>query len=255
MIPEIKSAFASVRDGYPPDRVIADPEFNAKFLAECRQLGLTETDFELNRALLNLRKRSQLTDYRATRRTSFKNESEYRFACEISARLIERRDGISIDDLICDPLKAAEFDQLAMRIAPGQTPLQYRWAALNLRKARKLHPEILGDVVASQSVTIVPVDELVLKDVTTGQGLYIFYEEKQTLYVGEAANLFVRVKKHLDHSDNKELARWFWGNGTKRVFLELHSLPPDTSTKVRKAVEAELICSRKPLFNVQVLPN
>jgi hypothetical protein len=62
------------------------------------------------------------------------------------------------------------------------------------------------------------------------------------------------VAKHLDHSDNKSLARWFWSNGFSRVHLELQILDETTTTKVRKALEAELIASRRPIFNIQAVP-
>jgi site-specific DNA-methyltransferase (adenine-specific) len=52
----------------------------------------------------------------------------------MSARYLERRRGVSLDDLICDPDIAAEFDKLASELAPGFTSLEYRWAALALRK-------------------------------------------------------------------------------------------------------------------------
>ena len=59
------------------------------------------------------------------------------------------------------------------------------------------------------------------------------------------------MKKHLDHSDNKELARWLWQNSAADLRLEIQVLAPDTSTRVRKALEAELISSRGPMFNVK----
>ncbi len=61
----------------------------------------------------------------------------------------------------------------------------------------------------------------------------------------------VRIKQHLDHSDRKELARWLWENGTEELRLEIQLLEPDTPTRVRKALEAELIRSRDPVFNVK----
>ncbi len=70
------------------------------------------------------------------------------------------------------------------------------------------------------------------------------------LYIGEAENLFKRLKKHLDHSDNKGLARWMWEHGMDDVQLEVQVLAAETKTIVRRALETELIRSRLPLFNV-----
>ena len=72
-----------------------------------------------------------------------------------------------------------------------------------------------------------------MNTVSTAAGLYIFYVSSQTLYVGEASNLRVRIKKHFDHSDNKGLARWMWDYGTEDIFLELHVLEDQVSTRTR----------------------
>ncbi len=141
---KLKLAFERTCNGYSPDRVVADPDLNASFLAECRRLELNDSAEGLNRYLLSLRKRGELRGLRS-KRTSFPNEDKYRFAAEMAARYIERRDGRSLDDIVCDPQLAAEFDQLTESLSPGFTSVEYRWAALNLRKGRRLQPELLSD--------------------------------------------------------------------------------------------------------------
>jgi excinuclease UvrABC nuclease subunit len=95
------------------------------------------------------------------------------------------------------------------------------------------------------------VDQLDLDQVTREQGLYLPFTPTECLYVGEAESLRNRMGKHLDHSDNKGLARWMWDQGTSQLFVELQSLAADTTQKVRRALETELIRSRNPLFNVK----
>ena len=75
--------------------------------------------------------------------------------------------------------------------------------------------------------------------------------QDQVVYIGECENLRKRLRKHLDHSDNKGLAHWLWQHGMSDLHLEFHVLPEDTTTRVRKALETELIASRQPTFNVQ----
>ena len=248
---EIANAFLSVNQGFSGDRVLVDPELNSAFLARCRELHIKEDDRSINWRLLNLRKKGKLPRSGRTKGTTFPNEPEYRFASEIASRVLERRQDRTLDWIFCDPVLAKEFDQLAAEICPGFTPLQYRWAALNLRKTQKLPPELMGRVVPSKDVLHFPMDQIVAADLPTGQGLYIFYDATQTLYVGEASSLRSRLKKHFDHSDNKGLARWLWEKGTAGVFVEFHLLPEGTSQRVRRALETELIRSRRPLFNVQ----
>ncbi len=143
---------------------------------------------------------------------------------------------------------------MAAALAPGFAPLQYRWAALNLRKARRLKPELLSRIAPAETVSLGRVTDVDPLCISNKQGLYIFYDPKsrKTLYVGEASNLRKRLDKHLDHSDNKSLARWLWANGFEELYLELHLLPEKTTKRVRRALEAELIGSRRPLFNVQI---
>jgi hypothetical protein len=247
----LKQAFLDTRDGYSADRVVADPVFNAKFLARCGELGLTAPPAELNLRLINSRKSGALSGLPRGKQTSFSNEDEYRFAAEVAARFLEQRDQTSLDAVICNPGLAAEFDSIAQRIAPGYISLQYRWAALNLRKARVLRPEILGQAIPVETSHIGPIESINVGSLSATQGIYLFYSRDSILYVGETTNFRKRIGKHLDHSDNKELARWFWENGVEDVELEIRVLPADTTTRVRRALETELIRSREPRFNIR----
>jgi site-specific DNA-methyltransferase (adenine-specific) len=246
----IIDAFEVVRDNYSADRVVADPTLNAAFVAKCREIGVGAEPATLNRSLINLRKTGHLRHLKS-RRTSFPNEDPYRFAAEMAARFMERRDGVTLDDIICDPELAAEFDRLAAAISPGFTPLEYRWAALNLRKASRLAPELLARVAPPLRVLTLPVSAIDLATIETVPGLYLFYTPTVCLYVGEAESLRNRIGKHLDHSDNKGLARWMWEQGIDQLFLELQVLDSSISQKVRRALERELIRSRNPHFNIQ----
>lgn len=250
---DVLAAYLAVRNGYPPDRILADADLNMVFIAECRRLGVTDSIKSLNQQLLNLRKAGDLKGLPRSRRTSFTNEEDYRFASEIAARHLERQKGITVDEIICDPELVQQFDAISANLAPGFSPLQYRWAALNLRKAKRLRPELLSRIAPAERITLGLVTELDVIGISSRQGLYVFYdpESKQTLYVGEATNLRIRLDKHLNHSDNKSLARWLWDHGFTKLYLEIHLLPPATTKRVRRALEGELIASRRPIFNVQ----
>jgi hypothetical protein len=247
----IRHAFESVHQGYSADRIVADPELNRTFIAVCRSLGSDAPISELNSSLLNARKASLLTGIATTRRTEFSDLDDYQFASEIAARFLEHRSQVTLDQILCDPALAEEFDALAARILPGFTSLQYRWAALNLRKQKRLRPELLAHVVVPTAVQVSRIDELDLEKLPLEQGIYIFFSTKETLYVGECENLRLRIKKHLDHSDIRAVAHHFWKHGADEVFLEVRTLPDSTSTRVRRALEAELIDSRRAAFNIK----
>ncbi len=244
-------AFLAVRNGFSPDRVVADPELNARFLDACRARGLMEPEEELNRALLNARKASALVGQGTEKPTRIKGQREFSFASEIAIRSIERKYSATLDQVICSPRLAAEFDDVAARICPGHSPLEYRWAALRIRKARRLQPERVAQVRPPIQVINVRVAELTVDNIPPHQGLYLFFDSERMLYVGESNNLRKRLLKHLEHSDNKGLARWLWSHGPEGLHVEFHVLPDDTSAKVRRALESELIASRNPEFNVR----
>lgn len=246
----LRDAFEASRQGYSADRVVADPDLNSAFFHECRLRGIESSDLELNKALLNLRKCGHLAGLKS-KRTSFPNEDEYRFAAEIAARFLERKLHTSLDEIICDPAAAKELDEIAMSIAPGFAPVQYRWAALNLRKSKKLKPEILAHAVPPIEVLSFTVKGLRLDQIPANGGLYLFFARDKVLYVGEAENIRTRLKKHLDHSDRRELARWLWEFGIDDLFVEVQVLGPAATARIRRALELELIRSRQPVFNIQ----
>jgi hypothetical protein len=247
---EIVDAFHSAGQGFSPDRVIADPDLNRVYLVECDRRGLGWDAAKLNRSLLNLRKRGALRGVRSLR-TVLKDQPDYRFAAEIAARFLERKYEISLDQIICDPRYSEEFDEIANTIVPGGKSLDYRWAALNLRKQHRLKPEVLARVARPSSVLQFKVGAFSLDAVPQSPGLYLFYSHQATLYVGEAENLQNRIRKHLDHSDNKQLARWLWEFGDAPLHLELQVLDKSVTQRIRRALESELIRSRLPVFNVR----
>lgn len=248
MIDQLMIAFQKVNDGFSTDRVLADPELNTRFISACREQGLVASAEELNRNLINLRKSGKLGKQKS-KQTRFDDDDEYRFAAEIAVRHIERRDQITLDDILVNPKLATEFDAICEDLAPGHLPLQYRWAALKLRKSRGLSPETISHAIPAETVLMFSVGSINIDNIPNLSGIYCFISERETLYVGEASSLQVRLKKHLKHSDNQFLARWIWKNGIKKLSVEIH-VYPEINTKTRKALEIELIRSRKPLFNV-----
>lgn len=245
----VRVAFLAVRDGNSPDVVIADPQFNQAFLRECQSRGLSDPAPVLNQCLLNLRKTGDLRGVKS-KRVTVRNQDEFRFASEIAIRFLERRDQRTLDQILCDPDRAAEFDRIASEIAPGYSPFAYRWSALGLRKKRKLRPELLSKVIPSEAVITGRAQDLNQDDIPTQPGLYLFIQPGSVLYVGECQNLRKRIRKHLDHSDSKGLAHWLWQRGMTDLHVEYHVLPAGVAARARKALEAELIISRRPLFNV-----
>ena len=184
---KLADAFEEASQGYSADRVVADPALNSQFILACGRRGLSAPVAMLNRSLLNLRKQGGLRGRRRSKRTHFANEDEYRFAAEMAARFLERRDGVSLDDIISDAERVAEFDELAASTAPGHSALQYRWAALNLRKGKRLEPELVARISPPVEILSYRADEIKLAELPSSPGVYLFFASHQLLYVGETS--------------------------------------------------------------------
>src|SRR5262249_30572346 len=159
--------------------------------------------------------------------------------------------GLTIDRVFCHPQYRREFDEITAGIAPGVSNYLLRKAAFKLRKARKLQPELIKRVANwGRKVESYPADQLIenLELIPRRPGVYIFSDRSGYLYIGEADNLRIRIAKHLDHSDRRGLARYFWEIGTKDLLVEFHAFDPDSEGKKspnRRAYESELIRSRR----------
>ena len=255
----IADAFLRTHQGRSSDDVVIDDELNAAFVAACREQlpGLSAAD--VNRRLLNLRKRGKLGRVTATR-VRLRDFERFAHAAEIAARCMEDKYGLTVDTIFCDPRRRREFDRIARSIVRGRTSYEYRRAALRLRKARRLAPEPIKHLDAFASEMRFEDARLLEQHpehVPESPGIYMFLDDTGYLYIGESRNLRARLRQHLDHSDSRSLARYLWERGTGKVKIELQIFAADSEgarTRSRKAFEAALIASRAPRFNIQSRP-
>lgn len=247
-------AFQKVHDGWSTDEVVLKDDLNQKFVATCKEQlpDVSATDF--NWTLLNLRKAGKLGAV-ATKRAR-QDHDDYQHAAEIAARFLQDKHKLTIDRLLCDPERRAEFDKAAIAIAPGVEPYRLRKAAFGLRKARQLQPELVLRVadwdrqILTHAATEIVADGKLVPELP---GVYIFRDATGYLYIGESANLRQRVNQHLDRSDRKSLASYLAESGKQEVTVELHAFGKDSPAKDktrRRAYESELIRSRKPRLNI-----
>lgn len=250
----VREAFAATHEGYSSDEVVLDDRLNRAFIAACRKKLPDAAEAELNWTLFNLRKAGKL-DTQATKRRTLQHD-EYLHAAEIAARFVQDKFEHSTDRIMCDPVLRAEFDRVARSLAPQIEPYRLRKAALGLRKARKLSPELVTRVANwGRQVVSFPAEQLREKPETIPErpGVYLFRDETGYLYIGESSQLRQRLKEHLTGSDRKTLAAYLADNGVKNVTIEMHVFDPQSEARLkpqRRAYESELIRSRKPRFNV-----
>ena len=133
---QLLAAFEDTSNGYSLDRVLADPALQAALHDECRTRDLPGEPRTWNQLLLRLRKAGRLAHVETRERTNFSwtECDRYLFGVEIALRQMNDEHQVTLDELLADPELAAEFDRWCAELAPGASPLEYRWAALKLRK-------------------------------------------------------------------------------------------------------------------------
>jgi len=208
------NVYRSCYGGYSLDRMIADPQLNAHLIDGCTERGLPGDAITWNLTLFRLRKSGAFADLPTTRRTEYSWDDcdEYLFASEIAWREMIDDGCDSLDYILCDPHLSQKFDKRAESWAPGFSPLEYRWAALKLRKNAKLvrnRAQLLTSARLSRKLSI---DKL-----PNDPGVYVLASEKDELiYAGEASNLHDRVARRFGSAaseririDGELLARFF----------------------------------------------
>ena len=261
----VSEAFQAVNDGWSSDEVILQDELNTSFLAHCttslkklkhdnaESLNITAND--LNWTLMNLRKAGKLKSKTTKRKTV--DLASVRHVAEITTRSILDKHQCSIDRMMCNPDLRSEFEQAAKAIDESIDLYAVRKSAFQLRKARRLRPELITRITDwGRTIQTLTAKEI-LKDaevLNEHPGVYIFSDATGYLYIGQTANLRTRLLKHLDESHNLSLAKYLKTDSIDSISIEVHDFDPKSKaakTMVRRAYESELIASRKPRFNVQ----
>lgn len=252
----VRQAFVATHQGYSADEVVLDDDFFDSFLTRCR-LELPEIDaWRFGWTLLNLRKAGKLSDVPTTQ---FRRDDTTRvqIVAEIAARTVQDRHDLTIDRILVDPLIRSDFNTAARQIDGDIDAYLARKAALQLRKTRRLQPELVTRIANWDR----RVEVFALADVATDlspiphrAGIYIFRDATGYLYVGEADNLQRRLNQHSQKSDRLSLANYFEQVGLDNVSVEIHTFAdgaPIERLSVRRAYESELIRSRNPRFNIR----
>lgn len=254
----VLQAFRDVRDGRSPDYVIAAPDLNPRFLSRARELGVESPDAEVNLMLYGARKASKLKydpttkEYRLPRQVL-----PFVFASEWAIRHLQRElltaanHEPSLDDILCNPELASRFDAVAARIKPGFSPLEYRWAALGLRKTgRQTAGELSIGFPLNQQLPLFDLDPA---DVPATPGLYLIQAEEKPLYVNATDDLRAQVLRHRDCAGQILVPDWLSaarGTPTRLSFAALYG------ADIKRLKEARIrhVADLQPWLNLLDLP-
>jgi hypothetical protein len=209
----VTRAYADVRSERSIDYMVADPEANLLFLQRCWELGAPASPFELNWVLMNARKDRKLGALPRAKRFSIPKErlDHFSFAVDIAMRAVQERlyyaedRGVSIDQVLCDPHLAREFDAYAHRIVPEQSSLECRWAIMTLRKARRasarsFRAPTLGAFELLEDVRV--------QGIPKTCGTYWVRADDGSLFTGVATNLRVQVDQLIQRVGHRVVPPW-----------------------------------------------
>jgi site-specific DNA-methyltransferase (adenine-specific) len=247
----IAAAFQRAADGYSTDRVLADPALNVRFIDQCSRLGLAGRPRDWNLTLLAMRKAGKLAPVAETPSLfTWEALDPFLFASEIALRRMLDLGFPSLDHVLCDPVAALRFDELARSLAPGHSSLEYRWAALRLRKAarlwRRCSARAARDMPAADWKRTVLTDSAA-RTVGQGPGVYLLTpcgQDAPTVYVGETRDLARRTERTIravSAFDRLVPSSGEW----ELTWLELVGVDQDA----RRGYQSRLIAEKRPRMN------
>lgn len=195
-------AWQNAGQGYPVDHVLCDKDLNAGFVNECRDRLKGGAATVWNQLLLRLRKAGKLP--KATNRApqiTAREMDKFGFASEVAWRLMAIDYRTTLDQILCCPEFAAEFDRLATEFGPDDpdvTSLDYRRAAVAIRKRCHSARESAGEKFARwmKGQTTLPKRAFdgPLEDLER-PGVFVLYADDVAFYVGESDNIRARIEQ------------------------------------------------------------
>jgi site-specific DNA-methyltransferase (adenine-specific) len=248
-------AFVDVRGQWSSDRVLADPELGDLFLRRCWELGAQASAYELNWTLLHGRKNGMFPDLGRARRFILPRAKldEFAFASEMAARFVRethwKRYGreVSLDKILCDPTLSSVFDSMAAQIAPNHSILQYRWAALSLRKShRSLHSSIR--LRANDFEDLGYTRDISLSSVPKSRGIYSFHQGGQMLFCGHTEGLRRQIEIHFDCVGTRVIPSWMREQRTEDARLLIAPVAGLSSSQ-RELLKANQVAMHHPPYN------
>ncbi len=242
---QVLETYQAVCDGRSVDYLLCDKALNKEFVRACKKSGVDGNAYAWNRVLLRSRKQGEVTTPgQKSYRVAYRDMDAYLAGAEVAMHLLQLDYGMQLEDVLCSPDAAAEFDRLAALYAPGYQSLEYRWAALSVRKratrSRKLGHTRYAKWLRARLPKPLPLADC-LQLWFERQGVYVLASESRTLYVGETRNVTQRVEQILGSESWLSLAP------SSLIVLETEN------PAARQGTQSALIQRTKPLLNSLLL--
>ncbi|HLL88508.1 MAG TPA: hypothetical protein VK324_04340 [Tepidisphaeraceae bacterium] len=260
----IADAFEEVREGFEPDRVLVDPTLSKKFIAACRKRGVKAPEWLINKRLQNFRKSSSYgIKLKRTTRDAELDPEPFFYAAELGFVQLSYSRRASVDDVITNPKVGEEFVALCKEIEPTGRAIDFKWAALRLRKMRSFSKPKVEKLLAVDAPQIEErldlvgtLDRVSLSDVPAEKGLFSLVEQNRRqkyLYVG-ATQISLRDAFEPFRSARPfmALAGPFWQPRLSEITLSVAVMKKRLFGASARDLSLRLIEERHPLYNIPV---
>jgi DNA modification methylase len=232
-------AFETSHRGASVDRLVVDPILNEDFQRACDRLKIEGTPEHRNRSLLRLRKLGRFLhfdfDLEQIVAPKWSELDLYVFSSEIAWRRVADRYAVDLVELFCDVRLASQFDALAARYSPGFTPLEYRWGALMLQEAIRSVPSFDAErdwdteigLEGWESAQVIHLASDWPQSFPDSPAIYSLEDlaTEQVLYVGETANLKIRIDRQFGDGRLNTL----YDTSLERASIRFRTIPSEPS--------------------------
>jgi hypothetical protein len=257
-------AFEETRKGFTVDRVLADPDLTTKFIRRCRELEVSAPQHAIALRLFRFRK-SPSKKFRLEKpsaREPRRDFSPYLFAAEMALVQMKYRYGASVDDIMAYPDIGKEFDALSRQLYPGLAPLDYRLAALHVRKSRYCEKDertlfnSLSDKRAESTLRQEdPLDRIDVDKFRQVDAIVGLVEEarvRRFLYITETEDVAQTIAPFTKETTIRALGNSFWTPALSSIRVYLYDIR-DTFRNARQSLWAKrLIYDKAPIFNAPI---
>lgn len=251
----IVKAFAQIHDGYSVDRTLADPQLAARFVKQCQQLGIDASHAAVCRRLLGLRKAGGFAV--TTTREDKRNLHPFLIPAELAfAKLMYRYDA-SYDDLLADPDVGKAFDENVAKVGRSGDAVDYRLAALHLRKnvrsRRKADAEELAHLdiskVKAHWHTLGRLSDVQLDTLPDSEGVFSLREPDRYLFLSQSNNLRSGIGIFHDKDVLASVGNHFWSPSPDKIMVDFVR-PADVRGVSLRLFELKAIETYQPIFNM-----
>ncbi len=235
---------------YPADYLLCDIDLNKEFIAKCLSHKIGGNAYIWNRYLLRLRKAGKLPKAKERPdKFTAKQMDRIGYASEVAWRLLSIDYRKTLDDILCSPAFAAEFDRLAMEFGPDDptiTPLDYRRAAVSIRKrshSARADAEKFGEwTQKNRKLPLIGIDDSY--DAIDSPGVYVLCAGDVAVFAGESQNMRTRIQE--------TMANEHW-QGLEPDSIAYVPLDAGDKLPVKYALKSALAVREKPILNCRLL--